>query len=84
MSASTITRIANPGGRTVCGLRMTNCRPAASVLHQSAVGGWVPRPRKDNPATAEMSCGTLWLEDTAMVLYAFDVDDTLEAANGAQ
>jgi hypothetical protein len=25
---------------------------------------------------------TLWLEDTAMVVYAFDVDDTLEVSKG--
>jgi hypothetical protein len=63
---------------------MTNCRPVANMLPQSAVGGWVPRPRKNSPATGKMSRGTLWLEDTAVVLYAFDVDDTLKLANGAQ
>jgi hypothetical protein len=31
-----------------------------------------------------MSCGTLWLEDPAMVLYAFDAGDTLEVANGVR
>ena len=41
-------------------------------------------PGKDSLTTGEMSCGPLWLEDCAMALYAFDVDDTLEAARGVR
>ena len=75
LRASTITKIATPGSSTTCGLRITNCRPVASMLPQSAVGGWVPSPRKDSPAvvrilaptsrlkattTGESRCGTTW------------------------
>ena len=55
------------------GCIQSNTRSRASMLPQSAVGCWVPRPRKDSPAaarifaptsrlkattTGEMSCGT--------------------------
>lgn len=49
-----MTKLASPGRSTPCGLRLATCRPVASMLPQSAVGGWVPRPRKDSPAVARI------------------------------
>src|SRR5438105_984680 len=63
-SASTMTKIARPGSSTTCGLRITNCRPVASMLPQSAVGGCVPRPRNDRPAVARILAPTSRLNAT--------------------
>src|SRR5919201_3795991 len=64
LSASTMTKIARPGSSTTCGLRITNCRPVASMLPQSAVGGCVPRPRNDRPAVARIFAPTSRLKAT--------------------
>ena len=39
-------------------------RAVASMLPQSAVGGWVPRPRKDSPAVARIFAPTSRLNAT--------------------
>jgi hypothetical protein len=49
-----MTKMTSPGRSTTCGLRLATSRPVASMLPQSAVGGWVPRPRKDSPAVARI------------------------------
>src|SRR6266849_116146 len=49
---------------TTCGLKITNWRPVASMLPQSAVGGWLPSPRKERPAVARIFAPTSRLKAT--------------------
>src|SRR5205823_9959317 len=65
LSASTTTKMARPGSSATCGLSTTNWRPVASMLPQSAVGGWVPSPRNDNPAVANIFTPTSRLNATS-------------------
>ena len=48
LKASTTVKMARPGNRpTHQSLKF--CAPSATIAPHSAVGGWAPRPRKDNP-----------------------------------
>src|SRR5216683_5309199 len=50
LKPNTVRKIAMPGSAATCGATLRYCRLAASMLPQSDVGGWTPRPRKDSPA----------------------------------